>query len=327
MFGYTGQYFLPQTQLGITPAQFISEAQNLSSTVGRGNLTLISVVGEEPSQPINSTTPPAKLNVNWTNATQVAMLKNFVSSLSNYASGLCARLDFQEFNTTVYKQKSIFTEVSNFVKKLGVNCFWFDHAPNLYNIMGQNAFNHMMQQLYKTNHSVVYFMNDAVGCPATVKCPSGSAYPWITPLKNDTWQKQTYISPSVVAKSYEKLSPKTMLALDAIWMCSSCKTKGKGMILHWDAYSQVSTEPMGLFANQSSASEQSVLQTLTNEGMGPNYHYYVMYPILGAATYNGTLNGSSTNYQGTLYNSLSVGNFARGTSTQFATIMVKSQGP
>jgi hypothetical protein len=326
MFGYTGQYFLPNVQLGISPKQVIAEAKSISKVVGAANLTLISVVGEEPAQP-----PWGITNVNWSNTAQVNLLRSFVTSLKTYAANVCARLDFQEFNDTLANGRSIYTEVTNFVNLIGANCFWFDHAPNLYNIVGNYSFNHMMQEVAEQNPGIEFLLNDAVGCPATIHCQTGPSYPWVTPLQNDTWQKQTYVSPSVVAKSYDKLSPKTMEALSAIWSCT-CSTAGLGMILHFDAYSQVNTEPMGLFASQKTSTENSAINLLTEEGMSGSSHYsgysyYVMYPILGAATYNGTTSSGTANYHGTLYNSLKIGKYARNTVSDFLSEMISSQNP
>lgn len=300
--------------MGITPAQTLSAVQTLSGKVGKSHLMLVSVVGEEPNQP-----PWGLTNVNWSNKTQVSMLKSYVKSLKSYAKGEYARLDFEEFNST--SSTTINSQVSDFVSKLGVNGFWFDHGPNLYNTIGQNAFNHMMQALATSFPSVTFLVNDAVGCPAGLKCTNGG---WITPLTNDTWQKQSYISPSLQTNTYNQLNTNTMKSLSAIWTCS-CSTEGEGMILHFDAYSQVSTEPMGVFAAQSSSVEESAIQTLTNMGIPgrsgySGYSYYLMYPMLGAATFDGKLSGSP-NYEGTMYNSLTSGTYARSTIASFTTTM------
>jgi hypothetical protein len=325
LFGYTGKYFLPQTQLGITTAQTISAAQKLSVSVGASNLVLVSVVGEEPAQP-----PWGLTNVNWGNSSQVLMLSSYVSNLKQYAKGgVYARLDLQQFNGSIAGGRSIYTEVSRFINRVGVNGFWLDHGPNLYNIMGQYSFNHMMQALSESHPTATFLVNDAMGCPGRVQCQKGPAYPWITPLSNDTWQKQTYISTSLASGTFNKLNTNAMGNLSAIWNCSSCTTKGKGMILHFDAYAQLSIEPMGLFANQATSEETSAIQLLTNEGIAGNaqysgFSYYLMYPILGAATYNGVISGGTVNYHGTLYDSLSVGTYPRGTATSFTTIMANS---
>lgn len=307
LFGYTGQYFLPQTQgLGITPTATISAVKTLSTKVGKSNLVLVSAVGEEPDQP-----PWGVTNVNWGNSSQVSMLKSYVTSLKSYASGVYARLDFQEFNTS--SSPTISTEMGNFVNKVGVNGFWLDHGPNLYNIMGQTAFSAMMQKLANSYPKVTFIVNDAVGCPAGMKCTNGG---WITPVSSDNWQAQSYISPSVASDTYNQLNGNTMNSLGAIW--------GSRMILHYDAYAQVNTEPMGIFASQSAANEKSAITSLTNEGISgrqgySGHSYYFMYPMLGASTYNGNLNGH--NYKGTLYNSLGTGTFARNTIGSFTTTM------
>lgn len=300
MFGYTGQYFVPQVQLGITPSQTIAEAKTISNSVGKANLDLVSVVGEELNQP-----PWGVTLVNWSNATQVKLLKSYVKSLAKYASGLYARMDFEQFNNT---GNGIYTQVKDFVG-IGINGFWMDHGPNLYNDIGQVAFNAMMQNLTASFPGIVFMLNEAVKCP-----PSEPCIGFITPVSGDTWQDNAYVSPSLVSDTSSEPNFNYIQDLNEIpaW-------NGR-VVLHFDAYAQLNTEPMGLFANQTSKEEESIISNLTTTGLNPansNDFYYTLYPVLGAATYNGTITGGTMNYEGTFYNSLKTGTFSRSTVASF----------
>src|SRR5579862_2166752 len=317
IFGYTGPYFLPQVQLGITPAQTISVAQNISAEVGRSNLNLMSVVGEEPNQP-----PWGLTNVNWSNKTLVSMLKSYLSALNATASGLYARLDLEEFNATnTPAKRNIFTEVSRFTN-IGVNGFWLDHGPDLYNRMGKNAFNHMMQMLANKNPNDTFVVNDSIKCPKGVSSTTCSKNGWVTPLANDTWQKHTYVAATIRSGKYNQVDANALSSLGKIWACN-CSTSGIGILEHFDAYAQVPSEPMGIFASQNSTMEMSAIQNLTIGGRNvtspfyKGYNYSLIIPVLGAATYKTALYPNSTDYHGTLYNGLAVGEYARNTTAQF----------
>jgi hypothetical protein len=85
------------------------------------------------------------------------------------------------------------------------------------------------------------------------------------------------------------------------------------VLLHFDAFASVSTEPMGLFANQKASVEETTIKNLAS--LAVKNHFDLIFPVIGAWTYSGSI------YGGTLYNSLSKGTFARNTETNFIGVM------
>jgi hypothetical protein len=179
-------------------------------------------------------------------------------------------------------------------------------------MMGNYSFNHMMQNLTSSFPTLNYLMNQATRCPPLP--PPKKCTGWITPLQNDTWQLQTYIAATVKPGTYNVVSGNTISALNKIY-------PGK-VVVHFDADAKNSNAPMGIFANQSSPVEISTITNLTNTGLTANASlaYSLLYPILGAASHNSSL-GTGVNYNGTLYNGLTIGKFARSTAHQIIRIM------
>jgi hypothetical protein len=281
MFGYTGDTFVPQSQLGISTTQFVSQVKSISNAVGKSNLRLVSVIGEEPGHNIQSGSEAA--------------IKAFVGQLKPYASVLYGRIDLQEFNTksspTLQSQVALF-------ESLGVNGVWLDEGPNLWHSMGSPAFNSMIQNLVKAYPSLNIIMNQAVN-------KGGADGGWITPAKGTTWGSHTYISPSVNAKSCCTVNAKTISTMNKIY-------PGR-VLLHFDANAQISTEPMGIFALKTPSQQESTVQNLVNEGKSQNFDF--QFPVLGAWTYNGS------KYHGDLYNSLASGTDHQGTESSFVNTM------
>ena len=279
MFGYTGDSFYPQTELGLSTAQTVSVANTISSAVGGSSvLRLVGVVGEEPGQNIQSS--------------YISTIAAYVSSLKPYAAILYGRLDMEEFNFT--SSTTLLSQVSLYVNQLGLNGIWLDHGPNEWAAVGSSTFNSGMQAIINDFPTLNIIMNQAV-----VK--NG----YITPAKGDTWGKNTYISPSLVSNTYNQISLSEIKALNAIYP--------NRVLLHFDASAQVSTEPMGLFANQKASVEESTIKTLANDAKAN--HFNLVFPILGAET------EASSTYAGTIYNSLTMGTYSRGTETSFITTM------
>lgn len=275
MFGYTGDYFLPQTQLGITPSQTVSVAQTISSDVGgASSLRLVGVVGEEPGNNVQSS--------------NISTIAAYVTSLKPYASILYGRLDMEEFNFT--SSTTLISQVSLYVNQLGLNGIWIDHGPNEWQAVGSTAFNAGMQAIVNEFPTLNIIMNQAV--------EKGG---YITPASGDTWGQNTWISPSLVSNTYNQVNLTIIKALNAIYP--------NRVVLHFDANAQVSTEPMGLFANQAKSVEKSTIRSLVSEGKSNDFN--LVFPILGDAT------EASSIYNGTLYNSLKIGMYQRGTEDSF----------
>lgn len=286
MFGYSGDSFLPQQELGLTPQNVVSAVQNISNAVGSANLRLVNIVGEEPGNNVQPQTIPT--------------IESYVTSLRQYASVVYARIDLEEFNTT--SAESLYSQVALFVNQMDVNGFWFDHGPNLWQAIGSSAFNTMMQNLTSSFPDVQFILNQAVNLGG-----------WITPAAGTSWGNQTYISPTVVPGSYNQVNLKTIAALNSLY-------PGR-VLLHFDAFASSSKEPMGIFANQTTQIEKSTINSLSTSGIDPksaNYSYSLLFPIIGAWT------SVYSPYNGTLYNSLTIGNFARGTALRFTEIMAKT---
>jgi hypothetical protein len=282
LFGYTGDIFFPQSQLGVSVSSVVAEAKAISSAVcGASHLRLVSVVGDEPGANIQSGSIPA--------------IKSFVSSLKPYASVLYGRIDLLEFNsrtaTTLQSQVALFVS-------LGLNGVWFDHGPNEWQSLGASNFNAMMQSLIKSYPNLNIIMNQAVN--------KGG---WINPNGN-SWGKNTYISPSVDSGGCCSVNMATISALNRIY-------PGR-VLLHFDAFAAVAGEPMGHFAVMNPSSQESTVSSLVHHGLYPTssqYAYDFQFPVIGAWTYN---NGP---YHGTLYNSLTSGNYHQGTESSFINIM------
>jgi hypothetical protein len=282
LFGYTGDYFFPQTQLKISIQQVVSAARAVSQAVGSSNVRLVAVVGEEPGKNVQSS--------------YISTIKGFVSQLKPYASVLYGRLDMQEFNSNT--NPSLLSQVSLFVNQLGLNGVWFDHGPNLWQSMGSTKFNAMMQSIIKAFPNLNIIMNQAVN--------KGG---WITPAKGTTWGLHTYISPSVRSGSCCVVDDSIIKTLNGIY-------PGR-VLVHFDAFATVPSEPMGIFALKSTSFQESTVKTLVYKGVhsSSQYAYDFQFPIIGAWTYDGS------KFHGTLYNSLSSGVYYQGTESSFIATM------
>jgi len=297
-FGYVGGSFYPQTELDLSQAQMISEAASMSASLGSTTaLRFIAAVDQLPGR--------AATVINWNNATIVANIQSYVSNLSQYGQ-VYARIDLEEFNwsssTTVYQ------EVSNLYKDLGVAGIWFDHAAVVYG-SNETDFNTMMQNLTTSYPKLMFILNQST------RSKTGGQV--IQPSSGMTWNEQTYISPSVLINSYNKVPTVSLLQ-------QFNRFYPGRVLLHFDSYSQMKDEPMGIFAEQKASVEQTTILTLAEQGASQarkNAGFSLLFPTVGAWTYAGILASGDVNYQGTLYNGLSVGTFARGTVTSFISTM------
>jgi hypothetical protein len=288
MFGYVGDTFWPQANQSITPQETIQLAANLSAAVGASNLRIVNPVDVEPGHNIQSA--------------YISTIASYVASLKQYASVVYGRIDMTQFNTTA----TIYPEVSMYVNQLGLNGVFFDLAPILYQRIGQSAFNNIIQNLSSSFPGLNYVMNEAA-----------NSNDYITPLHGTTWGANTYVMPTVSSGSYtfSGVSLSKIAALNKIY-------PGR-VLLHYDSNAQLKGDPMGVFADQTTSSEISAVTTLAEKGAHPSqtqYRYNFLYPVLGAWTYVGS------EYQGTLYNSLTFGTYDRGTIYSLTSIMVKYEG-
>jgi len=269
-FGYVGNSFYPQSELGITPAQMIMEAAQLSNAVGYSNLRFVSVVSEFAGQDVTPAMYPT--------------IESYVSSLRSYASVVYGRIDLSDFNLKT--TPSIYAKVAEYVQ-LGLNGIWLDGAIGYYDKVGGAKFNTMMQNIAELYPSLNFILNNA---PANlgIVTPTGS------------WSSKAYISPSVTKGTYDMVSASTVASMNALY-------PGR-VLVHFDAFGQVETEPMGLFADKSAAIEEGTVKAIASQ-------YLLLYPVLGAWTYDGSP------YRGTLYNSLPYGGYARDTVGSFVSVM------
>jgi hypothetical protein len=299
-FGYVGGQFYPQTELGISEQQMISEAATLSSSIG--STTSLRCVAAVDQLPGNAATI-----INWNNATEVADIQSYVNSLNQYGQ-VYARIDLEEFNWS--SSPTVYQEVSNLSGQIGVAGIWFDHAAVLYG-SDEAAFNTMMQTLTTTYPNLIFILNQST------RSKTGGQI--IAPSSGMTWNETTYISPSVLINTYNQAPPKTLLTqYNSIY-------PGR-VLLHFDSYAQTRDEPMGIFAEQKPVPEENAVQSLAKQGAtqaSENAGFTLLYPIIGGWTYNGILASGDVNYHGTLYDSLSIGTstYSRATVSHFITTM------
>jgi hypothetical protein len=278
-----GNTFYPQSQLGVSPQALISQASSISAAVGRSNLRLVSVIDEIQVKHISQSMIPAE--------------KSYVDSLRTYASVVYGRIDLGHFNMT--SSPTIYAKVAEYVNQLDLNGVFFDHAAVYYKVVGQVEFNTMMQTLRNTNPSLAFILNNAAA--------NGG---YITPSLGNTWAANTYICPSVKTGTFNTVNLAQIATFNSLYP--------NHVLVHWDAAPQGSQEPMGLFANQAASAELKTVSSLANQGVhpsNPSNRYLLLYPVIGSWTYSGST------YQGTLYNSLSVGTYARGTVGSLVSIM------
>jgi hypothetical protein len=244
---------------------------------GPGKLALVSVVDETQGQVVSQK--------------MYATIAGYASELHQYAGTLYGRIDLYQFNMT--SNPSIYQEFGKYVVTLGLNGAWLDHAVLYYRAVGQTKFNAMMQELISMYPNARFILNHC----------SGSTI--ITPLDGTTWALNTLVSPTVNPNSYDNVSLKLISEFNAVWPGA--------VLLHLDAYAKDPSEPMGIFADQTSATEIAAASYLVSSGVANDYSF--LYPVLGAWTYTGSA------YSGKLYNSLGQGTFSRNTFPGFVQIM------
>lgn len=284
-YGYVGGEYYPTTQLGLTQAQVLHEASVLSDKVGQSNLRLVTAVDTTQSQIANASMLPT--------------IKTYVDKLETYASVVYGRVDLQVFNLT--SPITVYQMVDRYVDKMDLNGIWFDHAVIYYRAVGRDKFNSMMQNLADEFPTLNFILNNAA-----------DQYGVIAPFQKDTWQANTYISPTVKQGNYDYVNLRLVSRMYKLYP--------NRVLLHFDASLFVSGEPMGVFADQTTKNEVDAVTFLAAQGDHPANQteaYSLLYPILGSWTYFGS------KYDGTLYNSLSTGEYNRDTAKSFIAIMTE----
>jgi hypothetical protein len=247
--------------------------QQISNKVGKSNLRVVSALGLE-----GGTVNPGAFVAE----------KNYVNSLKQYASVIYGRVDMQDYSN------NLVSSVGVLIRTLGVNGLWIDEGPHLWAAWGASKFNSVMQSLENTYPNLNFILNQAL-------VDKG----YITPAKGSSWGAHTYISPSVGSGSCCNINFGEMNALNAIY-------PGR-VLLHFDAYAKVPSEPMGIFANQQAGTEEGEIKNLASASASHGFDF--LFPVLGAWTY------CTSQYHGTMYNSFSQGKFARNTFNNFLSDM------
>lgn len=320
-FGYVGNEFYPQTTLNISESMMVSLAQNLSNVFGKQRLVLQTAVDEVPL-------PNGAIN-----QSMISTIQSYVAQLKQYARAVYGRLDFYQFNLTSlpgygsctlgggsgpWYDCPIYNQSELYINELGLNGIWFDHPSQYYSSsctaghcgVGAAEFNLMMQNLTTLLPNATFIMNQTPGgllgyvqqvqgdCGSGVQC---------------TWESQTYASPSPPEKS---------LAMNQQTLETENGLFPGHVIGHFDAegppaIGNNSEEPMSIFADENSSQEVSAMTALLYNATHPaldNETYSMVVPLLGSWTCDCIAYGTSgPNYNGTLYNGLTEGTFARST--------------
>lgn len=299
-FGFVGDQFYPQTMLNISEQTMINYVANLSATYGRNRLVILTAVDEIPVTGGEITSP------------MISTIASYVSALHQYAAAVYGRLEFDQFNLnassygtcSAWSTCPIYNQSALYINELGLNGIWFDHVSQYYQAIGSLDFNNMMQNLTEMFPTASFILNQASsGHYGFVQELQGSGY---------TWENQTFVSPTTT-KNFV-VPRKTIQTLNQLFPGH--------VILHLDAEgpSQIGTSskvPMSLFANLDTSSEIWTMDNLVNAGISPllqNESYATVIPVIGSWTY------AYGQYEGTLYNGLSVGNYARSTSAYLLAI-------
>jgi hypothetical protein len=291
-FGYEGDEFQPQTQLGVTPANMISYAASICAQLEGlsacshpdPQLVLIHTVGEASQQYISTDMIPTE--------------RAYVQGLRLYAGVVSGWLDLSSTNLT--SSNNVYQEVSKMVNDIGVNAIWFDHSVAYYSPqgVGKTAFDQMMTTLHIMFPGLIFFLN--------VTDVNYRIYP----PSNSNWAASTYVLPS--------LSKGFVPDINTVIKYNEHYPPGH-VILHFDATAEGIYEPMGRFANFTAAQEYNYVNFFLGRGLGNvTYGYNLLVPIMGGPTcicQYGT--------RGNLYNGLPFGFDSRGTAESFVGAMQK----
>jgi len=222
-------------------------------------------------------------------------------------------LDFAQFNLTAtsygncspWNNCPIFNQSNIYVNQLGLNGIWFDHSSQYFNAVGNLTYNQMMQNLSMMFPNVRFIINQT----------PGALLGYSVELGGYTWMNQTYAAPSAQQDTLTVNQSQESIVYNDFY---------GHVIMHLDAEGPPgigtnSKEPMSIFASENVSQEVSAVTALLYNGTHLNpisQTYSFVVPLVGSWTYDGSINGSR-NYDGTLYNGLTVGNYARSTISRF----------
>lgn len=222
----------------------------------------------------------------------IPTLQSYVATLHQYAAYTIGRIGLGDFNQTT--NPSISTVLSQFAT-IGVDGVWIDQVGGYYKNFGQTAFNNLMQTLANQEPNFIWLVNMGGGTVAL-------------PLPGYAWANHAYALPSPVKGSYDKISLAKIATMNLNY-------PGR-VILHFDSDAWNSGAPMGVFANQTSEYQTHIVQNLTKLGLSSSFS--MLFPVLGANTCHCSM------YNGSLYNSLSTGTYARSTYSDYIATMQTS---
>lgn len=307
-FGYVGGTFYPRSELGISQSEMLEAAKNLSQIFGKNNLVLVTAVNEIPL-------PGGTIN-----NTMITPIRSYVIELKKYASAVYGRLDMQQFNLSTlpgygsctlgggsgpWYDCPIYNQSSLYVNQLGLDGIWFDHPTQYNDVVGNLTFNEMMQNLTTLLPSTKFLINQT----------PGARLGYTVELDGFTWMNDTYAVPSVQSRNLALNQNQEAIVYDNFF---------GHVIVHFDADGPPGVgsnkgAPMSVFAAENASAEISTLTSILYNGTHPNAvneSYSTVIPVIGSWTYNASVNGGP-DYNGTLYNALSIGNYARSTVASF----------
>ena len=256
LFGYTGDVFVPEIQLGISPDMLVNVTKDLALNFGKDNLRIVTAVNQVQRRFISSGMVP--------------VIKSYVDSLRQYASVIYGRIDLRIFNVT--SARSVYDEVSLYVNQLDLNGIWLEKAAVYYAAVGQKTFNLMMENLTTTYPSLHFILNHAA-----VK------YGIVTPLSGTRWPSMAWVSPSVAQNTSDHVNPLWIQKLNSIYPGH--------VVIHWDAYAKVAAQPMGIFASETEAQELADFGHVWKNASSLGAK--VLIPAIGSWTYEGSQYGGT----------------------------------
>jgi hypothetical protein len=319
-FGYIGDTFYPEYQLGINQSTMVQVAENLSQTLGKSNLVLATSVDEIPvsntsEYPSGTITP-----------SMIPNITSYVSQLENYSSAVYGRLEFDQFNLTSFPgfgsctlgggygpwyDCPIYNQTALYINTLHLSGVWFDIDVQYYDKIGAELFNQMMQNLTTLFPSATFILNEA---PASLSNSTKNKY--IVQLPGYTWVNDTYVEPSATP---------TLVVNESEIQQLNAEFPGH-VLLHFDASGPPPlgrpTQPMAEFARETKAEEITTLQSILYQGLYPSFpneSYDLVIPIIGAWDF---LNSSDPSL---LYNSLSFGTYPHSTIDAFEQIILETR--
>ena len=214
----------------------------------------------------------------------IGTIANYVQAIRGYASVVYCSIDLNIFTMT--SSPSVYTEESFYVNQLHCNGIWLDHAPLYYAKVGQAGFNAMMSQLHSSFPSVQFILNNAIT-------------PLIIPLAGASWVSVSYVSPTTKGGTDDSLNTKQLSTL--------IQDYNGRVLIHLDSFSQSAKAPMCVFADQTNSTEVQAVEYDSTQGAS------FLIPFIGGAT------SISSQYNGALYNGLSIGLYPRDTIGVFLT--------